>query len=383
MGVPDNGPIIVGVTWFVTFFSGGFLGLRLYAKVSRKQGLWWDDHILTVSWLILLAEAITTQVGQLLGFGKHTINIPVENLATIALGSSVVASISSFAATLSKISFGVTLLRLTTGPLRWFVWFLIITLFIIMIPSATLNWIQCSPREKAWDPSVEGVCWPASITINYGIFNAAWCTAADFALALIPWKLIWGLQLRLRDKLGVGIAMSCGILAGVCAVVKGVYLMQLRKKDFYYEGKDVTIWTVVETATAIVAASIPVLRVFFKDKVSSYNKSHSRSHRHSTTNNVPLSRLTRSRRSSHTVMVQSISKPRDGGWASLDAIEDGVEDGASQRSILRDVECGSEKGGIRVAEIEHKGIMQTSTVTVTSDVDERSEKGKSWIGAPP
>lgn len=159
--------------------------------------------------------------------------------------------------------------------------------------------------------------------------------------------------------------------------------MQLRKQDFYYEGKDLIIWTIVETATAIVAASLPVLRVFFKDKVSSYNKSHSRSNGHSTAANVPLSRMNRSRRSSHTATVHSISKPRDGGWASLDAIEDGVEDGASQRGILRDVGCGSEKGGVRVEEVEHKGILQTSTVTITSDVDARSKKGKSWIGADP
>lgn len=53
---------------------------------------------------------------------------------------------------------------------------------------------------------------PVHIMINYGIFNAAWCAAADFALALLPWKLIWGLQLKPREKFGVGIAMSLGVL---------------------------------------------------------------------------------------------------------------------------------------------------------------------------
>ena len=51
MGVPDNGPLIVGVTWFVTLFCGAFLGLRIYAKLSRRQGLWWDDYILILSWV--------------------------------------------------------------------------------------------------------------------------------------------------------------------------------------------------------------------------------------------------------------------------------------------------------------------------------------------
>jgi hypothetical protein len=228
MGVPDNGPVMVGVAWTLTLLAGAFLGVRIYAKLSRKQRLWWDDYVLLISWvctsgnimpahtdslkILLIAEAITAQVGQQLGFGKRTIDIPIENQATIALGVSVVASISCVSSTLSKISFGITLLRLTAGKLRWFVWFCIVTLFIFMIPSALFTWIQCHPVAKAWDPTVEGVCWPAYITINYGIFNAAWCAIADFALALIPWKIIWGLQLKFREKIGVGIAMSMGIL---------------------------------------------------------------------------------------------------------------------------------------------------------------------------
>jgi hypothetical protein len=229
MEVPDNGPVIAGVTWMLTVLSGGFLAVRFYAKISRKQGLWWDDHILTISWvsqllttirtcltlcvqILLLAQAVITQAGQQLGFGKRTGDIPVKYLTTVAVGMSVAASISCFASTLSKISFGVTLLRLTTGYLRWFVWFCIVTLFLIMLPSALATWVQCHPMEKAWNDAIPGSCWDPSRSINYGIFNAAWCAAADFALALLPWYLIWGLQLKLREKIGVGIAMSMGVL---------------------------------------------------------------------------------------------------------------------------------------------------------------------------
>lgn len=151
-------------------------------------------------------------MGQVLGFGKQTKNIPVENLSTIALYTSIGASISCFASTFSKISFGVTLLRLTKGKLRLFVWFWIVGLFLVMIPSALNTWIQCKPMEKAWNSMIEGTCWPASITVNYGNFNAAFCAVADFALALLPWKLLYGLQLKTREKVGLGLCMSLGVL---------------------------------------------------------------------------------------------------------------------------------------------------------------------------
>ncbi len=34
----------------------------------------------------------------------------------------------------------------------------------------------------------------------------------DFVLALLPWKLIWKLQMKRKEKVGVALAMSMGIL---------------------------------------------------------------------------------------------------------------------------------------------------------------------------
>ncbi|KAK2043917.1 hypothetical protein LZ31DRAFT_584984 [Colletotrichum somersetense] len=267
--VQTHGPLIGAVTWFLCFFCGVFLALRLYAKLSRGKKLWWDDYILTFSWTCLLVESIITQIGINLGFGRHYYDIqPQTNLLKIAMYTSVGASISCFASTGSKVAFGVTLLRLTSGWYKVFVWFAVVTLPVVMLPSAIMTWVKCHPVQKNFNRQMEGTCWDESVTLNYGIFNAAWCAFTDFVLALIPWKLIWGMRLRRHDKIGVCFAMSLGWLTGVCAIIKGVYLVQLEKGDFFFNGKDVTIWTAVETATAVTGSSIPVLRVFIKEKSS-------------------------------------------------------------------------------------------------------------------
>lgn len=162
--------------------------------------------------MLLLTEAILTQIGQTMGFGKRLTDIPPNNILTLAMATTIGATISCFASTLSKISFGVTLLRLTTGPARAFVWFCVATLFAVMLPSAFVAYAQCRPMAKAWNAALEGTCVDAHKLIAYGIFNAAWCAAADFALALMPWGILRGLQMRTREKLGVGIAMSMGLL---------------------------------------------------------------------------------------------------------------------------------------------------------------------------
>ncbi|KAG9197370.1 hypothetical protein G6514_001632 [Epicoccum nigrum] len=382
MAIPDNGPVIVGVTWWLTFFSGGFLGLRIYAKVTRRQGLWWDDWILIASWGFLLIEAILTQVGQALGFGKPLLYVDPKNLLTISFGTSLSITISCFASTLSKISFGVTLLRLTADKIRWSVWFCIVTLFLVMLPSAFITYIQCTPTAKAWNPTLEGHCWDIVAVTNYGIFNAAWCTAADIYLALLPWNVLWGLQMRMHEKIGVGIAMSMGILAGLCAIIKGIYIQQIRETDFSYNGKDVIIWTAVETAVAIIGASLPVLRVFLREKVSSYNSS--RGHRSGTTNSTlkPTPGASRGSISGarRSIALGAINPNKDGAWTRIEPIDECAGEGRSERGYSRrgsDEESGIAAGG---RDGSQDGIWQTTVIThkVESAESKRNLRGQTW-----
>jgi hypothetical protein len=41
----------------------------------------------------------------------------------------------------------------------------------------------------------------------------AYSGAADIALALLPWKLFWPLNMNRKEKLGIIVAMSMGILS--------------------------------------------------------------------------------------------------------------------------------------------------------------------------
>lgn len=44
--------------WCLFSAATAFLGLRLWVKVQRRHGLWWDDYLLMLSWLILLGTDI-------------------------------------------------------------------------------------------------------------------------------------------------------------------------------------------------------------------------------------------------------------------------------------------------------------------------------------
>lgn len=138
-------------------------------------------------------------------------------------------TVSLAAITISKISFGVTLLRLTDGYLKMYVWFAIVTMAIFAIPAGVLPWILCKPLAKTFVDILPGTCINKEPSVMYARFqagewpnsairiipltcSAGWSALMDFSLAFIPWKILLGLQMRKSEKIGASIAMSLGLL---------------------------------------------------------------------------------------------------------------------------------------------------------------------------
>jgi hypothetical protein len=157
-------------------------------------------------------------------------------------------------------------------------------------------------------------------------------------------------------------------------------VIQLRQADFSYNGKDVTIWTVVEIAVAIIGASIPVLRVFFREKVSSYSHSHGRSVAPSTLKRVP----TTTARRSIALTAMAPSKDKEGVWTRIEPIDgrSGHVDSHSERSSTRRRSDEESGGGFRSPGTgSQDGIWQTTSIT--HEVEERGDqldrRRTSWL----
>lgn len=91
----------------------------------------------------------------------------------------------------------------------------------------------------------------------------------DFALVGMAWFVASRLRMRsTREKLGVGIAMSMGMIAGAASIVKAAIFPTLMNGDISYTSASLHIWSIAEPAITIVAASIPLLRVLFSHVTS-------------------------------------------------------------------------------------------------------------------
>lgn len=107
-----------------------------------------------------------------LGFGTPLVDVDPANLTKIGLISNVASTFSMLAAVLSKTSFAVTLLRITTDYTKMFVWFVIGIMNIAMGLAALFTWVKCNPVRKTWDPSIPGTCLDTHAMTVYSVFAA-------------------------------------------------------------------------------------------------------------------------------------------------------------------------------------------------------------------
>ncbi|KAL1904987.1 hypothetical protein Sste5344_009241 [Sporothrix stenoceras] len=253
--------------WCLTALSLLFLAARLLCKLCTRRRLWWDDHVMVVAWMAMTVSVGLSTWSVTLGEGQHVWDVDPTHFGMIGLLGNLTGTFSILGAVWSKTSFALTLLRLLSNHprLRILLWIGIISMNIAMGLNAVFLWVRCMPLVKTWDPSVPGTCWAPQVYPIYGIFAAGYSAVMDFVLALLPWKIVWRLQMRQQEKLGVAIAMSLGVVAGGMAIVKTSQIPSLAAGDFTYASIPLIVWGAAESAVTIMAASIPVLRVLLRD----------------------------------------------------------------------------------------------------------------------
>ncbi|KAL2198442.1 hypothetical protein P885DRAFT_32891 [Corynascus similis CBS 632.67] len=240
-----------------------FMALRFWCKMKYNKTIGWDDCILIFGWMFLAVYVSLAIAATRYGLGRHLDSVPSNDVAVAGRLLYVAEFFAILAVAVSKTSFAVTLLRFVLE--RWhkvLLWGVIASVNLAMWSCAVLLLAQCQPTRKLWNIVLDGSCWPRSVYTAYSVFAGAWSAAMDFILALFPWILIWPMRIRTAEKVGVGIAMSLGVFAGITGVIKTTFLPSAGnpKSDFTYASTDLIIWAAAESAAIISAASIPFMR---------------------------------------------------------------------------------------------------------------------------
>ncbi|KAI1173684.1 hypothetical protein F4777DRAFT_580684 [Nemania sp. FL0916] len=351
-------PLLLGFLWSITGLSLLVFSLRLFIKWKYRGKLWYDDYTLMVSMVFFLANVALVQKIVGLGFGRHLRELyhtAPGNPRWIVIYLQIISGVVRISTNLARVSFAITLLRLSNKKEKRFVWFAIITLLTVITPSVILPFVTCRPYEKIFDPSIPGTCIGNGVSVGYFYFEGAYTAVIDFSLVALPWRILSKLQMRRVEKLGASLAMSLGVLSGIFTIVKVVFTNQIIQPDWTYSSINLAIWNLVEPASVIIAASLPNLRVFIIKKTANLKASlglgtktmlggRGRSQR---TDDIDLERV------QNTMNAISAGSGTRRGGATAWITSKPKNDDDSQKSILREA-----KG------IPCSGIIQTSTFAI-------------------
>lgn len=95
----------------------------------------------------------------------------------------------------------------------------------------------------------------------------------DLCLAILPWTIIRRLSLNRKERLGVLIAMSMGVFAGLTSIAKTATLGAISNPDAIAT-ITLMILATAEISLSIIAASIPSLRVLIRNTMKVYSVPH-------------------------------------------------------------------------------------------------------------
>ncbi|KAH6843388.1 hypothetical protein B0I37DRAFT_418495 [Chaetomium sp. MPI-CAGE-AT-0009] len=275
---PDDttlAPRIFLVLWSLVALSGTFIALKLIARARKRLRWWWDDWMLLLAWLCLGMAAMCLTKATFYGLGRH-VQFLDDDQRSAVLGLGAVAAVLTIASSVwSKMSFALFLLRISSSGCTEWTRKALITIIIslnVMLPLALAGFFAgCSPVKKNWRPHVEGSCWPPRVKVVLATTVTLYSGLVDLVLSFLPWKIIWCLPFRKRDKVGLVALMSLGVFAAAASFTKCAYIHVVAADgDFSFDGWNLVLWSVLEPTLTIVAACIPVIRTFLRDLVRSF-----------------------------------------------------------------------------------------------------------------
>ncbi|KAK8047014.1 hypothetical protein PG996_015078 [Apiospora saccharicola] len=124
---------------------------------------------------------------------------------------------------------------------------------------------QCLPREKLWQPWIQGGCIDLFLT---QLAISVPCMMLDIAILCLPMRHVWNLKTNLTQRVFLTIIFLLCSYVVFTSIYRFVIFLQYNNDDNTYTLGDGIAWNVIEIASGIISACLPTLgplvRIVFK-----------------------------------------------------------------------------------------------------------------------
>ncbi|MCJ1380188.1 hypothetical protein MMC17_003291 [Xylographa soralifera] len=272
----DSAPLILTIV-FLTL-SVVFVSMRLFTRVVLLRGFGWDDAtcLIATQFRVYETPLLKSESGFFIdadlvvshGLGTNLWNIPFGGFDLIAWArwTYVQDLVYSLVMGFIKISILMLYFRLfkVVGVVRWLIWGTIVYIILYTVMGDLITIFACRPLNKLWDGLPYGWCMS---TAAVGLALASLQITADVFVLAIPVPVILGLQLPVKQKLGVMSIFGAGIFVTIASCVRLACLVQslndpANALDATTSTVSFAIWTVVEMYLAIIVSCMSTVKPF-------------------------------------------------------------------------------------------------------------------------
>ncbi|KAI1337555.1 hypothetical protein F5Y15DRAFT_425598 [Xylariaceae sp. FL0016] len=133
-----------------------------------------------------------------------------------------------------------------------------------LIAAIFLLSFQCIPHEAIWDFTItDKTCLPLN---PLQLTSSTVHIVSDIGIFILPQKIIWGLSLSWRKKLGVAAVFGLGALAVICAILRLKATIDFgASPDTMYNIGPVILWATGEMSIGFFVVSAPSLPRVMKE----------------------------------------------------------------------------------------------------------------------
>lgn len=209
------------------------VALRIFCRVYYGQGrtgsIGLDDYITIFCVLVLFVTCVLVDIGSTYGLGRHITTLKPPEIVQALKWNVIISSVLIWSFSLPKFAIVAILKRILDYGTKTAIlfWGLALTSQACILATSVWWWKQCDPVERGWNTAIKGTCAPVSVLADLGYFTSAYSAFLDIFFALYPIPFIMRLNMPMRNRVAVSIALGLSVLACTVSIYKLVIFGQV------------------------------------------------------------------------------------------------------------------------------------------------------------
>ncbi|KAJ5812009.1 hypothetical protein N7474_008310 [Penicillium riverlandense] len=252
----------------ISFIS---VSLRCFVRLWIVRAFGWDDAMMVFAMMLNILFAVCGIIGALYGIGQKFAPLFARGTTEAAMFWWWLGQCSYvWVVVIARLAIAMALLRLTVSHVHRLILYASIGVTsIVSIVFWFMLTLQCQPVSYFWqrvrlinDPMtpIHGSCMNLNRIIAMAYVYSGTAAACDFTLGLLPFWIVWKLQMNRGTKAALAGILGMGCVASAAVIIRIPYLKDYNDPDFLYATANISIWSNIEASLGIAAGSMVTVR---------------------------------------------------------------------------------------------------------------------------